>query len=307
VAGGSTNSPNRSAIDHRVAFWKVVAGVLLATVLWLVDPLELFSFSSAPICYPVHDSNGIELAGARGPQDAFADQDPSRLFGLDTESVTQGSLLEKWLRIEADITKDLEVVAQCKASNSCPAPAQKLIDLSRQGASRSGRARVGLINRAVDLSIRPTSDETQWGVSDRWSDPFETLQSSLGDCEDYAIVKYAALRAAGFQRDAVKLVVLRNHFPSEDHAVAAAWVDNEWLILDNRTLTLVRDTDVTRAIPRFVLDDQGLRRFVENRRNPERANAVAPPAIARRLWLDRLGNREISALPVSHQGYDQGA
>ena len=31
---------------------------------------------------------------------------------------------------------------------------------------------------------------------------------------------------------------------------------------DNRTLTLVRDTDARRAIPEFVLGDQGVRRFV---------------------------------------------
>jgi hypothetical protein len=37
--------------------------------------------------------------------------------------------------------------------------------------------------------------------------------------------------------------------------------DSQWLILDNRTLTLVRDTDVTRAIPEFVLDHEGVKRF----------------------------------------------
>jgi phage-related protein len=41
----------------------------------------------------------------------------------------------------------------------------------------------------------------------------------------------------------------------------ATRVDGQWLILDNRTLTLVRDTDVTRAIPQFVLDHEGVKRF----------------------------------------------
>ena len=36
----------------------------------------------------------------------------------------------------------------------------------------------------------------------------------------------------------------------------------QWLILDNRTLTLVRDMDIRRAIPEFVFDDQGISRFV---------------------------------------------
>jgi predicted transglutaminase-like cysteine proteinase len=191
----------------------------------------------------------------------ISDEEPARLFGMDTEPVTDGALLDKWLRVENRIVNDIEVVAQCQAGKPCPAPAQKLIDLVQEGSGRSGRARVGVINRVVDLVISPMSDETQWGVSDHWSNPFETLQSSSGDCEDYAIVKYAAL-LAGLPKEAGKSVVLRNRVPNEDHAVVAVMVDHQWLILDNRTLTLVRDSDVMRAIPESVLDDQGVRRFV---------------------------------------------
>ena len=90
----------------------------------------------------------------------------------------------------------------------------------------------------------------------------ETLQTHRGDCEDYAIVKYVALREAGLSSADVKIVILRKLFPSEDHAVAAARVNGEWLILDNLHLTLVRDTDMTRAIPKFQLDGSGVHRFV---------------------------------------------
>ena len=219
-------------------------------------------------------SSRVRLAAVGGPsaeyeinaktvyRNATAANDSDQLFGLETEPVTDGPLLEKWRRVEAIITKDLELIAQCQTAKPCPAPAQKLIDLSRQGTGRSGRARIGVINRAVNLAIRPVSDETQWGVPDRWSEPLETLHSNSGDCEDYAIVKYAALLAAGLPKEAVKIVVLRNRLPNEDHAVVAVQVDHQWLILDNRTLTLVRDTEVMRAIPGFVLDDQGVRRFV---------------------------------------------
>ena len=112
------------------------------------------------------------------------------------------------------------------------------------------------------LAIIATSDEAQWGVADHWSPPFETLASHRGDCEDYAILKYAALLAAGVSRDDVKIVILHNVLPDEDHAVAAARVDGAWLLLDNSRLTLVRDTDMVGALPRFVLDEHGARRFV---------------------------------------------
>ena len=54
-----------------------------------------------------------------------------------------------------------------------------------------------MINRDINMAIRPTSDLAQWGVTDRWSAPLATLASGRGDCEDYAIAKYVALREAG--------------------------------------------------------------------------------------------------------------
>jgi len=267
----SADSPTQGVGFRKIVAW---TGLLLAGALYMIDPIELFSYSAAPICFLTADNVGPgsfvenELNGGTAHHDASAtnDEQAGQLFGMDTEPVTDGALLDKWRRVEAIITKDLEVIAECQASKPCPAPAQKLIDLSLEGASRSGRARVGVINRAVDLAISPVSDERQWGVSDHWSDPLETLHSNSGDCEDFAIVKYAALLAAGLSKAAVKIVVLRNRLPNEDHAVVAVRVDHQWLILDNRTLTLVRDTDVMRAIPKFVLDDQGVRRFVWNGR-----------------------------------------
>src|ERR1700687_6222166 len=111
------------------------------------------------------------------------------------------------------------------------------------------------------------------GEVDHWSPPFETLQTHRGDCEDYAIVKYVALLEAGLSPDDVKIVVLRNLQPNEDHAAVAARVDGQWLILDNRRLALVRDTEMVGSIPKFVLDQEGTRRFVPSNRAGQRPSA----------------------------------
>jgi len=205
--------------------------------------------------------DGANAATVPSEPPAHNDEQAAQLFGMETEPVTAGELPEKWQDVEAAMAQDFAVVAQCHANGICPVAAQRLINISATGAGRSGRARVGLINRAADLGIRPISDEMQWGVADHWSDPFETLLSNHGDCEDYAILKYAALLEAGIPKKDVKIVILRNVFPNENHAAVATRVDGQWLILDNRTLTLVRDTDVTRAIPEFVLDHEGVKRF----------------------------------------------
>jgi predicted transglutaminase-like cysteine proteinase len=184
-------------------------------------------------------------------------QQPNRpLFGMKTKP-TGGDVSSKWQAVEAEIEQEKIVLTHCRIEQACPAAARALLDIVAEGADRVGRARVGWINRAVNLALIPTSDEAQWGVADHWSPPFETLQTHRGDCEDYAIVKYVALLEAGLSRDDLKIVILRNFVPNEDHAVLAARVDGEWLILGNNTLALVRDSDMIRAKPIFVLDQDG--------------------------------------------------
>jgi len=203
---------------------------------------------------------------------AMAHRPERPLFGMETEPVV-GGLASKWRAIELEIGREEKVLADCRAQKPCPEPAQNLLNIVAEGGDRTGRARVGLINKAVDLAITPMADNAQWGSEDHWSPPFETLQTHRGDCEDYAIVKYVALRGAGLGSRDVKIVILRNLFPIGDHAVAAARVNGEWLILDNRWLTLVRDTDMMRSTPKFMLDEDGAHRFVHSDHTVSSPNA----------------------------------
>jgi predicted transglutaminase-like cysteine proteinase len=236
----------------------IIAALMLIAGLHLVEPGDL----------PLSFLTASTLDGVSPAPEA-----PALLFDMETEPVAAGEILNKWHRVKADITGELQALQQCHANGPCPAAARQLIHLSAEGAGHQGRARVGLINRAVDLAIVPTPDERQWGVADHWSAPFETLQSNRGDCEDYAIVKYVALLDAGLSPDDVKIVVLKSLFPRENHAAVAARVDGQWLILDNLHLTLVRDVDVVRSIPEFVLDQNGARRFVWSSRSRRSARA----------------------------------
>jgi predicted transglutaminase-like cysteine proteinase len=187
------------------------------------------------------------------------------LFGRETVP-TAGELSSKWHALETEIEQEASVLARCRTEQACPAAARDFLKIIAEGAGRSGLARIGLINRAINLAIRPTSDEAQWGIADRWSPPFETLNTHRGDCEDYASLKYLALLEAGLSRDDLKIVVLRNLQRNEDHAVLAVRIDGEWRILDNRNLVLVREADLPGAHPVFVLDRNGAHRFVSPRR-----------------------------------------
>jgi hypothetical protein len=77
----------------------------------------------------------------------------------------------KWRAVEADTDCEQQILARCCAQEACPVVAQNLLDIVAEGVGHSGLARVGLINRAVDLAITPTSDDARWGVADHWSPP----------------------------------------------------------------------------------------------------------------------------------------
>lgn len=232
-------------------FWHSMPPRLQASVSYDGDYLQPAAIVDAPAYGPTEQTLRTEHRSARP------------LFGMDTEPEFAG-LASKWREAMLRIGKEEKELADCRRRKPCSEPALDLLKIIAVGEGHLGRARVGLINRAVNLAIIARADEVQWSVEDYWNSPFETLGTRRGDCEDYAIVKYVALREAGLSSEDVKIVILRNPFPNEYHAVAAVRVNEEWLILDNRSLTLVRDTMI-RATPEFLFDEDGMHRFVSPR------------------------------------------
>lgn len=182
-------------------------------------------------------------------------------FGLDTSPVTAGPLLSRWLAVEAEIRTDATILARCRAGEQpCPTAAQSFLAIIADGHARAGRARLGVINRAINLAIRPSSYLLQRAVPDHWSAPLETLASGEGDCKDYAIAKYLALREAGLSD--VRLIIVHDLAGGTDHAVVAVRLHDGWILLDNRWLALVADFEMRRVIPLFELDQDGVKQFL---------------------------------------------
>ena len=65
----------------------------------------------------------------------------------------------------------------------------------------------------------------------------------------------------GIADDDVKLIIMRNLAADEDHAVVAVRFDGHWIILDNRWLNLVEDSEMPEAVPVFGLDQSGVKQF----------------------------------------------
>jgi predicted transglutaminase-like cysteine proteinase len=186
-------------------------------------------------------------------------------FGLIAAVLTDGRLREKWLGVQRRLDDEMVQLALCEGDREgCASPAAlqflAMVDTARV---REGRARLGEINRAVNLAIRPMSDLAQYGEIDVWSSPLATLASGAGDCEDYAIAKFVALRQAGVSPDDLRIVIMHDTIRGEDHAVAAARLDGHWLMLDNRRMAMIEDEHVRNYRPTFVIDGGGVRQYVE--------------------------------------------
>jgi predicted transglutaminase-like cysteine proteinase len=165
----------------------------------------------------------------------------------------QSSLAMKWQAAQRRIAEDEARLAACRAEvRICGEDELRLEAIVASGRAREGRARIGEINRAINLAIRPVSDERRFGVADRWANPLDTIGAGEGDCEDYAIVKLLALRETGIARNDLRLVIVRDRVSPNAHAVAAVRLDGRWLLLDNRFLALV-DLDQThyRVVAQF--------------------------------------------------------
>jgi predicted transglutaminase-like cysteine proteinase len=205
-------------------------------------------------------------------------------FGLSPTVLSDGALREKWLDVERKLDDERVQLALCDADRDrCVSPAAlQLLAIVDNARAREGRARLGEINRAINLAIRPMSDLAQYGEIDVWSSPLATFGHGAGDCEDYAIAKLVALRQAGISPDDLRIVIIRDTIRGEDHAVAAARLDGHWLTLDNRRMAMVEDANVRNYRPLFVIDQNSVMQYTDAPLPPnvtDRERDVPPPVV----------------------------
>lgn len=195
-------------------------------------------------------------------------------FGLPTSLVTEGDLHDKWLGVQRRLADELVQLAICEGNRAgCASPeALRFLAIVDAGRARNGRARLGEINRAINLAIRPGSDLATYGETDVWASPLTMLAKGRGDCEDYAIAKFVALRQAGIAPSDLRIVVMHDLLGGEDHAVVAARLDGHWLTLDNRRMAMIEDTDIRSFRPTFVLDQRSVSKY------------AASPLLAEATW-----------------------
>jgi predicted transglutaminase-like cysteine proteinase len=214
---------------------------------------------------PAADIAAGTLEPAESPSAPQLSEPSAEPFRLFASRVFAGPLREKWRKVERKLDDERVQIALCDGDRErCASPAAlRFLAIVDSARGREGRARLGEVNRAVNLAIRPMSDQAQYGEADVWTSPLVTFSHGAGDCEDYAIAKYVALLQAGILPDDLRIVIIRDTIRDEDHAVAMARLDGHWLALDNRRMAMVEDDNLRNYRPLYVIDRYGLMQYVE--------------------------------------------
>ncbi|WP_255587952.1 transglutaminase-like cysteine peptidase [Deefgea piscis] len=97
------------------------------------------------------------------------------------------------------------------------------------------------INEYINRRFQFVEDQILWNQADYWATPLEMIGKSAGDCEDFAIIKYMALKDTGVSTDKLRLSYVKakiggtNSTISQAHMVLTYYSepDAEPLVLDN--------------------------------------------------------------------------
>lgn len=137
------------------------------------------------------------------------------------------------------------------AGNAC---GEKNTDFAKMvGAARKDGflAKLERVNRGVNGLVAYKRDKALYGSLDRWAKPAEILKRGAGDCEDYVILKMAALVDAGIPAQSMSLVVLRDSQKGFFHAVLSVATGSGTFILDNVLNSVVKDTSLPSYVPLY--------------------------------------------------------
>ncbi|UWU74025.1 transglutaminase-like cysteine peptidase [Bradyrhizobium huanghuaihaiense] len=261
-------------------------------------------------------ANAVRLAALTPPSTTATDAQPEAAapagapppgtepFGLFAFRAPDNAIWRKWRTVEAEIASEQALLERCRSdAATCPPNAAQFLRLISAVKGKSGRAQLEEVNLGVNTAIRYVSDLVQHRELDRWSSPLASFATGKGDCEDYAIAKYAALREAGFPDADMRLLLVRDRTVRQDHAVLAARLDGRWMILDNRWAGLREDNGELNFAPLFAINHDGVHLFAKPYAKAQPLTAEAAPAAAGPEWAgpepaDAGGGGSLSTLPL---------
>ena len=162
--------------------------------------------------------------------------------------------LAEWQRVQKQMSGEARLYADCDASlATCPSYLRNWRRNLKSWSSVNETQQLELINSWVNRTIRYTEDANAFGQRDYWASPKVSLKGR-GDCEDYAIAKYASLKALGFGEDRMRIVIVNDTRKKIGHAVLSVKTVNGIYILDNQNIRPVLHQRISYYAPVYSIN-----------------------------------------------------
>ncbi|MGD8834003.1 MAG: transglutaminase-like cysteine peptidase [Desulfobacteraceae bacterium] len=170
-----------------------------------------------------------------------------RLFGT-IEYRSDLKALPQWRRVLSVAGQQVNEFVSCK-TGACPPTAKSWRQVMRKAKNKSPMETLKTVN-AFFNQWPYRLDIEAYGTSDHWASPNEFLKRS-GDCEDYSIVKYFALKQIGFETAKMRIVVVKDRIRNVAHAVLAVYLNETAYILDNLSDLVLPHDRYRHYIPQY--------------------------------------------------------
>ncbi len=169
----------------------------------------------------------------------------------------RGSLkaLPKWTKVVAAAQQQVKDFTSCTvADKDCSAAARSWQQMEAKAHTLAPMAQLKWVNRFFNRWPYRLDLET-YGLRDYWATPQEFMQFS-GDCEDYSISKYFALRRLGYPAARLRIVVLKDAIRNLAHAVLAVYSDGEIYLLDNLSDLVLSHNRYQHYLPQYSVNEE---------------------------------------------------
>ncbi len=162
--------------------------------------------------------------------------------------------LPKWKRVLSKAEAQVREFNDCTPGKGCPPGATSWQRIMSQTRGLKPMEQLKAVN-AFFNKWPYRLDQDVYGTSDWWATPQEFLRLS-GDCEDYAITKYYALRELGYAPEDLRIVVLQDRIRGIPHAILAVFLDGDAFVLDNVTSVVFPHSTYSHYVPYYSLNEK---------------------------------------------------
>lgn len=116
------------------------------------------------------------------------------------------------------------------------------------------------VNQFFNQEIPFVSDQKHWGKDDYWATPFEALTTNGGDCEDFVIAKYHALRSLDVDMHKLRITYVKAIRINEAHMVLTYFPSKDAipLVLDNLINPIARADKRDDLVPVYSFNAEGM-------------------------------------------------